>query len=433
MDNQRNLMKKKNIILIMADDFGYECIAANGGQSYNTPNFDAMAQNGVRFTHCFGQPLCTPSRVQIMTGKYNDKNYEGFSYLPVSERTFGNLFRDHGYRTCISGKWQLNGINTYPGGDTDRKRWQHFGFEEACLWQNTKSKQDGERYANPLVDLNGEELSVREGEYGPDIFCDYGLDFIERNKDEPFFWYYPMVLTHAPFFMTPHSENWENGDREAKNVEYFRDMVEYTDFLVGKIIKRVEELGLADDTLIMFTGDNGTDRRVTSYMEKIGEYPGGKGGMWGPGTHVPLLAVCGDNIRKGAVCDSLVDFSDFLPTIADVAGLPLDRYTDLDGQSFLHHLTGGVGPEREWIYCHYIPWSVDNEQFAIGRMVYGKRYKLYRTGEVYDIENDFFEKSPLPEDDPVVTNIRAQYEPVFHSRPTWDSAVARMNGERFQR
>lgn len=226
-----------------------------------------------------------------------------------------------------------------------------FGFEEACLWQNTKGRHAGERYANPLVDLNGEELGVREGEYGPDIFCEYGLDFIERHKDVPFFWYYPMVLTHEPFFMTPHSENWESGDK----------------------------------------------------------------------------------IQNGAVCDSLVDFSDFLPTIADAAGLPLDRYADLDGQSFLHHLAGESGPEREWIYCHYIPWSVDNDQFAIGRMIYGKRYKLYRTGKVYDIENDFLEESPLPDDDPVVTTIRAQYEPVFHSRPTWDSAVARMNGERFQR
>lgn len=410
----------------MADDFGYECIAANGGRSYTTPNFDAMAENGVRFTHCFGQPLCTPSRVQIMTGKYNDKNYEAFAYMPVGERTFGNLFRDYGYRTCISGKWQLNGIGGYPGGNTDRKRFQHFGFEEACLWQNTMKRSDGERYANALVDVNGEQLSVREGEYGPDIFCDFGLNFIERHRDEPFLWYYPMVLTHEPFYMTPHSKNWETGDRESNDVAYFRDMVEYTDYLVGRIIKRVEELGLADDTLIMFTGDNGTDRRVVSYMESIGEYPGGKGGMWVPGTHVPLLAMYGDKIRKGKTCNALVDFSDFLPTIAETAGIPLDRYPELDGQSFLHHLTGDGGPEREWIYCHYIPGFGKNSKFETGRMVYGHKYKLYRYGQVFDMEKDIFEKHPLADDDPAVAEIRKQYAPVFEQRPPWEDSLARM-------
>ncbi len=426
-------MRKQNIILIMADDFGYECIAANGGRSYNTPNFDAMAQNGVRFSQCFGQPVCTPSRVQIMTGKYNDKNYEAFGYLPVGERTFGNLFRDHGYRTCISGKWQLNGISKYPGGKTDRKRYEHFGFEESCLWQMTETRAAGERFADPLIDTNGEDLRVHEGEYGPDIFCDFGLEFIERHKDEPFFWYYPMVLTHAPFFPTPHSDCWANGDRENEDTKYFRDMVEYTDHLVGKVIRRVEELGLAEDTLILFTGDNGTSRRIVSEMADIGEYPGGKGYTYTPGTHVPLLAVYGNRIQRGAACESLVDFSDFLPTLAEVADLPLDRYSDLDGQSFLHHLTGDAGPEREWVYCHYIPWGIDNDPFGNTRMVYGKRYKLYRDGRVYDMVDDIFEKTPLPEDDPVVANIRAQYQPIFDSRPTWESSVARMTGERFTR
>jgi arylsulfatase A-like enzyme len=150
--------------------------------------------------------------------------------------------------------------------------------------------------------------------------------------------------------------------------------------------------------------------------------------MWVPGTHVPLLAVYGDRIRKGAVSDVLVDFSDFLPTLAEVAGLQLDRYPGLDGQSFLHHLTGEPGPEREWIYCHYVPGFGENSRFETGRMVYGKRYKLYRQGQVFDIENDFLEKQPLPPDDPVVEKIRAQYGPVFETRPSWETSLARMKG-----
>ncbi len=418
-------MDKRNVILIMADDFGYECIAANGGTSYATPNFDAMAANGVRFTHCFGQPLCTPSRVQIMTGKYNDRNYQSFGYLPVGERTFGNLFRDHGYRTCISGKWQLNGIGKYPGGNTDRQRYKHFGFEEACLWQMTRQRAAGERYADPLIDINGQDLRVHEGEYGPDIVCDFGLDFIERHRDEPFLWYYPMLLTHDPFLMTPHSREWATGNRHDDRLEYFRDMVEYTDYLIGRIVRRVAELGLADNTLILFTGDNGTSRRIVSQVEGIGDYPGGKGGMWVPGTHVPLLAT-GAGVARGQTCDALVDFSDFLPTLAAAANLPVDRCVDLDGQSFLHHLAGQPGPEREWIYCHHIPWGIETGKGDNGRMVYGKQYKLYRTGKVYDIESDLFEKAPLPDDHPAVATIRALYGPVFDRRPSWEESVERM-------
>jgi arylsulfatase A len=240
-----------------------------------------------------------------------------------------------------------------------------------------------------------------------------------------FFWYYPMVLTHEPFYLTPHSNDWNTGNREEEKLEYFRDMVAYTDYIVGRVINRVKELGLADDTLILFTGDNGTDQRIVSYMEDIGEYPGGKGEMWVPGTHVPLLAIGGNNIQQGKVCDSLVDFSDFLPTLADAAGLSLDRYTDLDGQSFLHHLTGNEGPERDWIYCHYIPDSPGLSNignFTTGRMVYGKKYKLYRTGDIYDIENDIFEKNPLSKDDPAAINIRNQYSPIFETRPSWESS-----------
>ena len=106
---QRN--KKPNIVLIMADDMGYECLGSYGSAVYNTPNLDKLAAQGVRFTHCYAQPLCTPSRVQLMTGKYNFRNYEEFGYLNPKEKTFGNLLKEAGYRTCIAGKWQLNGIS----------------------------------------------------------------------------------------------------------------------------------------------------------------------------------------------------------------------------------------------------------------------------------------------------------------------------------
>ena len=101
-----------NIVLLMADDMGYECLSANGSLSYKTPFLDQLAQEGIRFNYAISQPLCTPSRVKIMTGRYNYRNYKSFGYLDVNEKTFGNLLKEAGYATCVVGKWQLNGVNS---------------------------------------------------------------------------------------------------------------------------------------------------------------------------------------------------------------------------------------------------------------------------------------------------------------------------------
>ena len=117
---------------------------------------------------------------------------------------------DAGYATCIAGKWQMNGIsykNKIPAWD-DATRPNHFGFDEYCLWQLTKNKKEGERYADPMIEQNGTVLETAEDSYGPDIFSNYVIDFIERHKDKPFFIYYPMVIVHDPFVPTPDSKSW---------------------------------------------------------------------------------------------------------------------------------------------------------------------------------------------------------------------------------
>ena len=232
MDNE----PKPSVILIMADDMGVECLGCYGGLSYDTPYLDQMAEQGKRFTHCYSQPLSTPSRVKIMTGKYNYRNYEDFGYLNPKEKTFGNVMKEAGYATSIVGKWQLNGRNEHLGWqNSDRPK--TFGFDEYTLWQLTKK---GNRYADPLIEQNGRILKGMENEYGPDIFLEHALDFIERKKDQPFFLYYPMVLPHFPLVPTPDSEEWHDKEkRSGRDEHYFKDMVEYTDKLVGKIIHPV--------------------------------------------------------------------------------------------------------------------------------------------------------------------------------------------------
>ena len=155
---------KPNIILILADDFGYECITANGGQSYRTPEVDTLAATGMRFEQCHVQPLCTPTRTQLMTGIYNVRNYIEFGLLDPKAATFGTLLKQAGYATGICGKWQLGQDKGLP---------QHFGFDEAYLWQHTGRPP---RYANPGLEHNGVELDFNKGEYGPALVNDFALD-----------------------------------------------------------------------------------------------------------------------------------------------------------------------------------------------------------------------------------------------------------------
>ena len=131
---------KPNIILIMADDLGQEALACYGAAEYETPILDGLAAEGLRFTQCHAQPLCTPTRVQIMTGLYNNRNYQGFEYLDPTQVTFGQLAKKAGYATCISGKWQLNGWQSKKPGWDDLNRPADLGFDAFCLWQVTKYK-----------------------------------------------------------------------------------------------------------------------------------------------------------------------------------------------------------------------------------------------------------------------------------------------------
>ena len=392
-----NQTKQPNIVLIMADDLGFECIFANGGTSYKTPNIDALASEGMRFENCHSQPLCTPSRVQIMTGQYNVRNYTKFGELDRSQKTFGNYFKNAGYKTAVAGKWQLGAEEDAP---------QHFGFEASCLWQHTTSgrvpgegkTQIDKRYSNPMLEINGSIKYFNNGEYAPDIMSDFICDFIEKNKDEPFFAYYPMILTHCPFTPTPASQDWDPEDPGSLtykgNPDYFPDMVSYMDKLVGEIIAKIDALGLSENTLIIFTGDNGTDKPVVSNFRGRA-YPGGKRETTDNGTHVPLMVRWTGTIEASKTCYDMVDFSDFLPTICAAANIDIPTETIMDGQSFLPQLLGKQGTPREWIYSWY---SRSGKEANLKEWARNTEYKLYKTGAFYNVNTDFYEKTPITMD-----------------------------------
>ncbi len=380
---------KPNIVFILADDMGYECVGANGAESYKTPALDAMAREGMRFNHCHSQPICTPSRVQVMTGRYNSRNYTRFGHLDPKETTFAQILRDAGYATCITGKWQLEG-----GLDQPR----HFGFDQYALWQLTRRPN---RYPNPGLEIEGQEVNFRDGQYGPDIVSDYACDFIEQHQDKPFLLYYPMILPHFPFEPTPDSSDWDpkarRDDLQEKgghgNREYFADMVAYTDKLVGKILAKLDELDLRENTLVIFTGDNGTMTGITSILNGK-PYPGGKGQTTSNASHVPLIASWPGRIPQGAVCDNLIDFSDFLPTFLEVAGTPLPEGLEIDGRSFWPQLSGASGNPRQWIYFWYYRSGKEGEKWNGrwgGEWARTKQYK-------YELKSGFFDVTQPDED-----------------------------------
>ena len=375
-----------NIILIMADDMGYEALSSNGSESCKSPNLDKLAAKGVRFTNCFSNPICTPSRVKLMTGQYNVRNYVKFGWLDREQTTFAHQLKAAGYATAIAGKWQL-------GRDKDSP--QHFGFEQSCLWQHTRSgrsNEDGKnidrRFVNPQLEFNGVEKDFTNGEYGPQVCTDFICDFIDKNKKKPFLVYYPMILTHCPFDPTPDSTDWDpkrlgsttyKGDRNDPQ-RHFRDMVAYADKAVGQIVSQLEKSGVRDNTLIIFTGDNGTDTPiVTPWNGK--KVVGGKGTMSDTGTRVPLIVNWPAGIRKaGRVVDDLVEFTDVFPTICEVTTAKLPKNHPGDGASIVPVLRNQADARRkDWIYIWYRKQvMIRNKQYSFVANQDGSKAALTR-------------------------------------------------------
>ena len=399
--------KRPNIILIMADDVGWECFGSYGAEDYETPNIDALAKQGVQFTNSYSTPLCTPSRVKIMTGKYNFRNYTHFGYLNPKEKTFGQLLQNTGYKTAIAGKWQLNGIYHNAEGSTDNTRPYKAGFDEYCLWQLTlpvikRGERASERFWSPPLEKNGKILTTKENHelYGPDIMSDFVCDFIERNQDNPFFVYYPTVLVHDPFVPTPDTigdktktqiANQAPKSKEEKKANFVA-MVNYLDKIVGKIVKQVEKIGELENTIILFTADNGTNRNITSRWNNQ-DIGGGKGTTTNMGTHVPLIAYWKGHTKE-TIVDDLIDFTDFYTTIADLAKVELGSDDPKDGYSFLPQILGEKTTARNWQFCHYQPyWG----KFKGTQYVRNKTYKLYRDNSFYNIANDIKEQHNIME------------------------------------
>ena len=410
-----------SIVVIMADEGGEEVYGAYGSAQYDTPRLDAIAASGVRFDNAFSKPWSTPSRVAIMTGKSNVRNYADRATLLRHEYTFADLFSEAGYATAIAGKWQLQGVLEHPHIASSAGR----GFDTYCLWHTTLTRNNAtSRYWNPVVECDDSLIDTDATDYGPDIFVNFLLDFIETNQHRPFFAYYPMALPHHPFHLPPAASCGSDDSDQCR----FEKMVARIDHNVGRIYDKLEALGLLDNTLLLFTADNASPASIVSYLDGAAIY-GDKRMPTDGGTRVPLIVhVPGET--AGRVVDDLIDITDILPTVAEAAGVEIPAAQVLDGVSFWDQLQGDEGTPREWIYTYYFP-DPHRARFDSPRShpeiayVRGLQYKLYSTGELFDVTADPFELHGLPEDDVDSAAARIRLQAVLDSMPTRGERIAK--------
>ena len=364
-----------NVIVIMADDIGAEGLACYGSTIYTTPNLDRMAAEGLRFENAYATPLCTPTRVMIMSGLYPPRT--GFRAL-IGKGEASGCPQASEPSGMISAPLATPPPSPESGNSANSTNFQtnrvEHGFDEYCMWTWVYGDQKSSRYYKPQIYHNSKVINGGERDFGPDYFHDFALDFIDRKKNEPFFLYYPMALVHSPFVHPPKLEKLARTnfrDDLDKQTIAFGHMITYMDHVVGSLLNRLKKHDLDKNTLVLFTGDNGTHKNITSHLPGL-KLKGGKGTMTEAGSRVPLLAWWPDTIRPG-VRDEFFCLVDVLPTVTSPAGIRLNR--KVDGLNLAHHLTGGPGKNREHVLINY----------GRGYFVRDKRFRLNQDGKLYDI------------------------------------------------
>jgi arylsulfatase A len=383
-----NPAPKPNIVLILADDLGIECLPAYGGTSLKTPHIDKLASQGMKFTRCFSNPYCSPSRASLLTGRYPfqnglktvlDTKAKENVYLHPDQPSFARQLKQAGYATELVGKWHVslehkhNTIN-------------EFGFDQYQTWRIFDDQgEKTTRFWTPYLLRNGTVIADQIKErYGPDVDLGFHLDFIKSsaNKQQPFLAYYATCLPHFPWEPTPDSA--DKSYRQPRNghkgdPKYFPDMVAYLDKHVGLIMQSLDNLGIADNSIVIFLADNGTDQDLINEWGDGKKIRGGKGTMTDRGTHVPLIVRWPDHIKAGSSCDDLIDFSDLFPTLCELTGAALPKAA-LHGRSFAPQLVGRPGNPREWVHIQH----GENRQVRDSNYMLDNKDQLRRVVELWE-------------------------------------------------
>lgn len=390
--------ERPNIVVILADDLGSEALGCYGGRTFlgrqnaelgpvKTPCLDALAREGMLFRWCFATPVCSPSRAQLLTGRYNHRigfpDIQGRSGAvaqldPRAHPTVAMRLREAGYATGVVGKWHIGPAGTAqdtptsPERDTDHAHPRACGFERQCV------------FGAPHLRIYGKPVA---GAYTPDVFQAWALRFIEEQaaRKRPFFLYYASPLPHFPYWPTPLNPDGPTIG-EGKLGEMYGDMrnfpflVEYLDGQVGELVARLDAAGLTRNTLVIFAGDNGTPPWLHTRMADGTTIAWGKGTMKDTGSRVPLIARWPGVVAAGSECDGLVDFSDLMPTLLDLAGVKPEA--EVDGLSFSRTLRDRAPAPRTWVH------SLFKEEW----FVRDGGWKLRENGALFDVSG-----SPMTE------------------------------------
>jgi len=423
---------KPNIVFIMVDDLGKEWISSYGAKDIKTPNIDALASGGMRFTSAYSMPQCTPTRVTLLTGQYPwrtgwvnhwDVPRWGVGYFdPAYHTTVARILKGAGYATAAAGKWQINDFRVNP----DAMR-QH-GFDDWCLWTGFEggNPPSAERYWDPYINTPKGSQTYK-GKFGPALYADFLIDFAKRHRAEPMFLYFPMCLSHGPLVHTPDEPDVE------KSLDKHKAMVRYIDKLVGRLVDAFDELGIRERTIIVFTTDNGTSGGLagTRNGRKV---KGGKGKKWECGVCCPFIVNGPGLVPAGVVTHALTDFTDLMPTFAELGGASIPKNAVIDGVSIAPVLLGKAEDSRRaWIMAlGHGPAKLDEKGVRgqydyVSRVIRDKRYKVWvdtdrKIEQLYDLQTDpWEEKNLVTSQEPAHLQARRKFQAVVDSMPARDA------------
>lgn len=403
--------RRPNVVLILIDDYGWRDTGFNGSKFYETPNIDRLAREGMVFTNGYSaSAVCSPTRAAIMTGKYPARlqltsHLQGASNrfhhtkviqpsarlaLPLEEVTIAEVLRGQGYRTACIGKWHLGTKGFLPSDQ---------GFDVALGGDEAGSTNN---FFYPAW-LKKVTLEAKPGDYLTDRLTTLGCDFIRANRDRPFFLYLPHFAVHTPIEGKPEKVKKYDAKSRAEDPQNYGEyaaMIESVDESVGRILDTLRETGQADNTLVLFSSDNGgvtslewKKRPVTSNLPlRVG-----KGHVYEGGIRVPTVVKWPGVTKAGSRCDEPVVSYDYAATIAEVAGVSRAQLPQMDGRSFTGLLRGRAGKLRDlfWHYPHYSP-QLGRPAAAI-RNGDDKLILFFEESrvELYDLKKDIGESSDL--------------------------------------
>jgi arylsulfatase A-like enzyme len=429
--------QRPNFLVIMVDDLGPEWLGCYGSDESITPHIDRLAEAGTRLTNFYSMPVCTPTRVTLLTGQYPFRHGwvdhwdvprwgRGCHFDPAEHVTFPQLLQAAGYATAIAGKWQVNDFRVE--ADVLRRH----GFDDWCMWTGyeTGNSASGKRYWDPYVHTSAGSRT-RNDKFGPDVFTDFLIDFVRVHRDQPLLVYYPMVLTHGPFTDTP-AERGVGGNDAAGKLARHRAMVRYTDHLAGRLINTLDELNLRDNTYVLLLTDNGTAGSITGSRHGH-KTRGGKNSLREPGMNVPLIVSRPGTMPAGVTSDALADMSDLYPTICDLAGVAVPASWHVDGHSLAPLLTGTADDsKRDWIlamgqgFARPTAAGPRPARPHANRVIRNKRYKLWiedaAPTRLFDLRADPTEAHNLIDtDDAQTRRLREELIAVWRAQPAQDA------------